>query len=334
MAKPAKKKPAAKAAPPAADKKGGGGKGGISFGAKLKAWWDGYDAKALAERDAARNSPVPEIAKEAPVMVSHGGDRWNSNRVDIAQLIWGDEFTGPGDAEFVVNQCKLLGLTPEMSMLDLTAGLGGPMRVLADHFGVWASGFETSPTLIEVGNELSQMHGMSKKAPLKLLDMTLPEPFERRYDRAFGRVYLSKWGDLALPLARLNDALKPDAMVLFNDYFLTSASVRADDDFITYQSADPSPLSFHVVDEVLAVLKHEKLEVRVNENITDSMSRIITDRWKSATSLTAEVASDPERRHLLPTLLREAEVWTHRVRLMSEGKLEMRRIMATKPPKI
>ena len=334
MAKAAKKKPGKKADTAKPEKKAVGTKASIGFGAKLKAWWNGYDAKALAEREAARTSAPVEVVAEPAAVASHSADRWHANRIEVAQLIWGDEFTGPGDAEFIINQCKLLGLTPEMSMLDLTAGMGGPMRVLAEHFGVWASGFETSPTLVDYGNELSEMHGMSKKAPLKLLDMTQAEPFERRYDRAFGRVFISKWGDLALPLAKLNAALKPDAMVLFNDYFLTSAKVREDDGFIAYQSEDSSPLTFHTVDEVLAVLKHEKLDLRVNEVITDTMSRIITERWKNAMSLAGDVASDPERRFLLPHLLREAEVWTGRVRLMSEGKLEMRRILATKPAKL
>lgn len=336
MAKAAKKKPPKKPEARPKAKAAAAGSVRLSFGQRFSAWWHGYDAAALIQRElaeaSAAHAPPDTGAQDAPPLDAPH-DRWSADRIDIAELLWGSDFTGPGDADFIVNQCKMLALTPEMSMADLAAGLGGPMRALVEHFGTWMSGFETSPTLIDRGNELSEMAGMAKKAPLKLLDMTVQEPFERRYDRAFGRVFFSKWANLALPVKKLSEALKPEGMVLFNDYFLASDAVREDPDYISYCAMEPNPLRFHTVREVLAHLKTNSLDVRVNESITDSMSAMITEAWKRAPEHVRTLMDDEERRHRVPVLLTEAEIWTRRMRLMSDGKLEMRRIMAIKSGK-
>src|SRR5690606_2650960 len=109
----------------------------IPLSLRLKAWWEGYDAEELA-RLSLKNSPAePEpraVAKEPPaqtILTPLQGettgkpelpvDPWDSNRIDVAQLIWGRGFCGPGGPEHVVAISKLLTLTPEMSMMHLGA---------------------------------------------------------------------------------------------------------------------------------------------------------------------------------------------------------------------
>src|SRR5215469_13451931 len=94
---------------------------------RLRAWLGFGDARPVAapRPERAIAADVPEAAPETATLT----------RLTIAQWLWGDGFVMPGDADFVLELVKPFGLTPAMSMLDLSAGLGGPARAIAQAFG-------------------------------------------------------------------------------------------------------------------------------------------------------------------------------------------------------
>ncbi len=324
MATPAKKTTASKAAPPKA-----------KIGEKIHAWWQGYDVNAML----ALKKPAAAVTPEAPPEATRSRinipdglpfDPWSPDRADVAQLIWGKSFCGPGGPDYVVSMSKLLALTPEMSIADLGAGMGGPARVLAEHFGVWVTGFETSQYLVTTGNEMSYMSGMARKAPIKLLDVASGEPFERRYDRIYGHGFLSKLHELEMMAAKVSAALKTDGLILVTDYFARDKKAAADSEVIDWLASEPHAPHLHTADKVLKEFDAQKLLVRVNEPITDQYSKLVMAGWKAADKVVAELMEDEESVHLVPVLLREAEIWTKRLKLFSSGKVEVRRILAAK----
>ncbi len=110
---------------------------------KLKAWWEGYDRDEYAAiradeaesndvkgQGAPTSTPGSAPTKGKNAVDDLPFDPWDEERIDIAQYIWGDGFCGPGGAEHIVSMSKLLALSPEMSMVILGGGLGGPARSL------------------------------------------------------------------------------------------------------------------------------------------------------------------------------------------------------------
>jgi SAM-dependent methyltransferase len=318
-----------------APKKAASAKPQATFGVKLHAWWQGYDADEYIKR-LPSNAPVAaeapkDVPKSKPSLDdSLAFDPWSAERVDVAQLIWGKSFCGPGGPDYIISMSKLLALTPEMSIADLGAGLGGPARVLAEHFGVWVTGFETSNYLVTAGNEMSYMSGMARKAPIRQLDLTAAEPFERRYDRIYGHGFLTKLHALNDMTSKLSAALKSDGLALFTDYFVRDKKCLTDPDVIEWLAVEPHTLHLHVADAVQKQFDANKLLVRVNESITDSYSKLVTAGWKEADQVVAALAQDAEASHLLPVLLREAELWSRRLKIFASGKIEVRRILAAK----
>ncbi len=307
-----------------------------SLGQKFHAWWEGYDVDALLKRTAAPVAPVeakPQAVAKAPPRAHPSAipfDPWSADRADVAQLIWGKEFCGPGGPDYIITMSKLLALTPEMSIADLGACLGGAARVLADHFGVWVTGFETSHYLVTTGNEMSFMAGMARKAELKLLDIESTEPFERRYDRVFGHGFLSKLENISEMTGKVAAALKEDGLVLVTDYFARDKKALTDPEVLSWLAAEPHHPQLHVIDKVLKEFDTHRLMVRVNEPITDTYAKLVTAGWKSADQVVTNLMENEDGAHLVPILLKEAELWARRMKMFSSGKIEVRRILAAK----
>jgi SAM-dependent methyltransferase len=307
----------------------------IKLGQKIFAWWEGYDldaliALAMATPQASVEVPVAPANPEASSTKPIPFDPWSANRADVAQLIWGKAFCGPGGPEHVISMSKLLALTPEMSIADLGAGLGGPARVLAEHFGVWVTGFETSNYLVTAGNEMSHISGMARKAPIKHFDINSSEPFERRFDRIYGHGFLSNLKTLPDMINKVSAALKSDGLLLTTDYFARDRKTLTDPDVISWLAAEPHKPNLHSIDKALKEFEAHKLMVRVNEPMTDQYTKLVTDGWKVADQLVAELMEDGEAAQLVPFVLQEAEIWSRRLKIFASGKVAVRRILAAK----
>src|SRR5476651_2050232 len=78
------------------------------------------DAAPSVAAPAAATRAIPNAAQPAIAPL---------DRMTVAQWLWGDGFVMPGNAEFILDTVKPVGLNPAMSMLDISAGLGGAARV-------------------------------------------------------------------------------------------------------------------------------------------------------------------------------------------------------------
>lgn len=343
MAAPKKAAPPKKGAAPAPAK--------LPFGMRLKAWWEGYDSAELEARYAERSTPkpaAPEPPAPAPtpdaaallgVPLPHGDappvpDSWSQHRLEVARLLWGEGYCGPGGAEAVIRACKLLVLSPEMSVADLNAGVGGPARALAEEFGVWVTGFTPSPTLAEAGAALSVKAGQAKQASITVLDITQPEPFERRYDRMIGEGFLSQLDDLASGLAKADAALKADGFILLSELVLEDAAALSDPDVAAWLADEPDKRHAVVLGDVEAAARTLHWMIRVNEDISADYARQITDAWRGTEQLIGELMTSAEGRVLGGVLMREAQIWNARLAALKTGKVRKRRFLIAKQPAV
>ncbi len=303
---------------------------------RLKAWWEGYDPddikKRLSERQPGEEPKAHAPKAEAPKApaTAENLDPWDNATVDIAQYIWGKGFCGPGGPDYIVSLSKLLALSPEMSMLQIGAGLGGPARVLVDRFGVWITGFEESPNLVEKGRKLSKMAGLEKKAQLEQYDPETFDGFDRKYDRALSKEALYTIEDKASMIAKIEDKLKPGGLFLLTEYVIANDAVLGKDrykEWVVGERSHPYPV---LSDELVDMLKKNRLQVRVSEDISMQYVDMINKAWAGADEVAAKLAKRDDGTIMIQTLMREAEFWTRRKKMLETGDLKLWRIVANK----
>lgn len=307
----------------------------MPLGLRLKAWWEGYDPDDIKKRIRERESvaePEQEPSEEPMKQVISADtiDPWDEETIDIAQYIWGKGFCGPGGPEYIVALSKLLALSPEMSMLQIGAGLGGPARVLADRFGVWITGYEASESLVDKGNKLSKMSGMEKKAALEYYDPENVESFGRKFDRALSKEALFAIQDKNNIIANIEDKLKPGGLFLMTEYVINSDAVLGKDmykEWVVGERMHPYPV---LPDELVSMVKGNRLQVRVSEDISMQYVDMINQAWSGADEVAAKLARQDDGTQKIQTLMREAEFWTRRKKLLETGDLKMWRIVANK----
>ncbi|NVJ70000.1 MAG: methyltransferase domain-containing protein [Alphaproteobacteria bacterium] len=303
---------------------------------RLKAWWEGYDTDEIKKRINERTGQ-PEELTEAPKedskpknLSAENLDPWDAATVDIAQYIWGKGFCGPGGPEYIVSLSKLLALSPEMSMLQIGAGLGGPSRVLVDRFGVWITGFEESEMLVEKGRKLAKMAGLEKKAQLEQYQAENFEGFDRKYDRALSKEALFTIQDKENMIGKIEEKLKPGGLFLMTEYVLGSDAVLGKDkykEWVVGERRHPFPV---LSDELVEMLKKNHLQVRVSEDISLQYIEMINQAWAGADEVAAKLAKREDGTMMIQTLMREAEFWTRRKKLLESGDLKLWRIVANK----
>ena len=311
----------------------------IPLGLKLKAWWEGYDSDEIAARLAEKTAgdgisdfndtptertPTETLDAALPV------DPWDEETIEIAQYVWGDGFCGPGGPEYIVSLSKLLALSPEMSMVQLGAGLGGPARTLVDRFGVWVTGYDASEQLVKAGNKLSKIAGMEKKAELSYYNPEEHDDFARQFDRVFSKESLFTIKNKSGMIRAVEEKLKPGGLVLITDYVVADDSVYSKDTYKQWRVGEPCDPSPSTAEELKNIIKGVKLQVRVSEDITDEYIKLINQAWAGADKVATKLVKQENGTALIQTLMREAEFWARRKKMLESGDLRLWRIVANK----
>jgi SAM-dependent methyltransferase len=302
---------------------------------RLKAWWEGYEL----ETPAAPPAEVGTAAAELADIVDEEDDEpvepprplaWTPQRIAAVQRVWGDGFCGPGGPRETLGLVEVLGLTAEMSMLDLGAGLGGPARTMAEKYGVWVTGMEREPELAEAGMELSTKAGMTRKVPIALYDPEALELPSAKYDCVFAKECLYVVGDKQRLLAEVRKSLKPRGQLLFTDYVLenTGAGSKALRDWIAGEPIQPTAWSLKQFMEALDEIGFHRAITPMD--ITDEFNARIVKGWETSADVIAkQIRSGRLDRGLIDALVSEAELWMYRSNVLTSGDVKLYRFYAS-----
>jgi ubiquinone/menaquinone biosynthesis C-methylase UbiE len=266
-----------------------------------------------------------------PVPASPSGSRAAADvvvapldRATVAQWLWGAGFIMPGDAQYVIDLVKPFGLTPAMSMLDLSAGLGGPARAIAEAYETYVTGLERSPERARRGMEMSVTANLAKRATISQFN---PENFELRphsFDCVLGRGSTYNVVEKERMLRVICEGLKPRGQLLLNEFTLDPVHGKRPE-LAAWMAREAFPPVLWTIAQYEDCLTSLGFDIRVVEDVTLPYRRMIVAGWER---LIKEADLRRMARSHLRTIVNEAELWVLRIAVLESGALKVYRLHA------
>lgn len=303
---------------------------------RLQAWWRGYDsAEYYAWRtgggppamQSARAPSMEDLIPKVPVLSTVDHTR---ARIDVLQRLFGPGYVAPGGPELAMLMVKPFALTPEHSVLDLSAGLGGAAATVAQRFGVWVTGYEMDPELAEWAPGVA--------ATIKGGDHVTVRPFTpdaftlrpQSFDCVISRESMFGVRDRTALLKTIHGVLKDWGQMVITDYVLPSEQPPSDrvKDWLETEDLTYEPWAKQEYEKAFAELG---FDVRVLEDRSEEHRQHIRDtfaRFVEHLDGTDPLAEDPAHR---AALIVEAERWARRASLLEGGDLALYRFFLIKP---
>jgi SAM-dependent methyltransferase len=240
----------------------------------------------------------------------------------LAQWLWGTGFSSPGGDAFILELVKPFGLTPAMSMLDLSAGLGGPARAIARSFGTWVTGLERDPAIAAAGMQLSKQADLEKKAAISPYDPETVEFRKNAFDCVLARNATYAVTDKERLFQAVLQGLKSRGQLLMTEYVRVGPPRP---ELAAWEAREPHPPSLWTLAEYTACLSKLGYEIRITEDMTATHRSLITGGW--AQMLAETNLRELPRSHAL-AVIESAESWMRCAAALESGALQLYRIYA------
>jgi cyclopropane fatty-acyl-phospholipid synthase-like methyltransferase len=239
---------------------------------------------------------------------------WRALPGEISEKLWGRGYVTPGDKELTDRLVHPLGVNKDMSLLDLSAGLGGRLRKTTQDFGIYISGFEPDAEIAARGMELSVQAGLGKKAiivpydPMKLV-------LTRAYDCVIARETIYRVPDKEVFVRAIVAGCKPKAQVSFTDYIVNGEdrekpAIKAWQEF----EVGSNPPSLVEMAELWA---KAGMNIRVHEDLTDYYKKeVMQGLARFAKFMNSGVRPDAATKKAIN---KRITTWAHRMAAMEQG---------------
>lgn len=259
---------------------------------------------------------VPSEARPAP---SATGRLWPAGRIALANHLWGEGFTLPGGEEEALRLARPLGLSAAASLILLGAGSGGAVRTIASHLGVWVSGFEADPDLAAAGDTHCATSGLGRRAQIATWEPENPG-FPRRYYHHAVAIEAMRFAKPETTLAAIALSLRPGGQVMALEVVVDEPSDHGTKSLARWMEMEGRkalPPSAALVGKALGRLG---FEVRVAEDVSQRHISHALRGWRHLVAALKQDRPDPAQAALI---VREAELWLLRARLMREGRIRL-----------
>jgi cyclopropane fatty-acyl-phospholipid synthase-like methyltransferase len=224
----------------------------------------------------------------------------------------------------VLALARPLGLTPSATLLDVSAGLGGPARVIAETHGVSVWGLERDPMLASLGMAMSVAVRLGRRVPIGVYD---PEGFNlalAQYDAVIGREATYTVRDKERFLRVLMQGLKPQGALLLTEFVL-DRSVGDRQQLAAWGPLPGYPPYLWTLERYEDCLRSLGFALHATEDISADYRARVVAGWTRLARM-PELRLRP-RAHLLP-ILEEAERAMRTVEALDSGALKLVRIEA------
>lgn len=288
---------------------------------RLRAWWEGYDLSVLkrmiesGEMVAEAAAPVtPPVVNENELLDRHGRPLWSAERIKVAETLWGEDFLSPGGVEHTAYLVKPFGINSSMSILDLSAGLGGVARTVAREYKAWVTGLEASPLLATIGKERSEKSKLSKQAPIMQYD---PDNIhlDKKYDGIFAKEAFYSVHNKDKLFDEITAHMKPGGQFLFTDYCAEEADLKHSP-MLSWMGTEPVEPVLWGPEQIINALKARKLDVRINEDMTQLQRQLIL---RALSGFLGHLNAHAMDNATKLAVLNEVELWARRMAAFDAG---------------
>lgn len=280
----------------------------------------GRSSPAPPARTLVPTEPRPHV--EAPRADPKPPTPWPASRLALTNDLWGAGFIFPGGEGEILRLARPLGVSAAISLLIVGVGNGGPASSVTRNLGAWVTGLEHDPSLLAAARGLITKSQLTKKVSLKPWDPANPafgtkshhhclalEPFHgAQPEPILDELAKSLKAGGQLVITELAAALPLD---------LQDPTVRR---WAILENRDPANVLAPVA--VTRMMGRVGLDVRVAEDISQRHVeqallgwRVMLRELNDATPTTQQAVE----------LVREAELWLLRRRLIASGHLRMMR---------
>lgn len=305
------------------------------FKKRLLAWWEGIDVKDIekAQADKPVAAHVPPPARKAPASVAQTkappapapDAPAPATDVEMLQKLWGEGFHLPGGEEFTMKLLEGVELPAGQPCLDVTAGLGGGVRAIADQCGIVVEGLESDAALAAAGHALSERGGMAATAPIRYADPMAAELPAKHYGAIFLRETLFTHEDRRKLLSHLIPSLRPAATLVLTDFVLADRKPGGQA-LQAWRAAEPQKPHPFTVDEYAELLDALRFNVRACDDLSTEYGAFIQAGWRRLHTCLQTAKLPPETAAIL---MNEGKVWLARSRALESGQLRLVSIKAT-----
>ncbi len=284
--------------------------------ARFNAWWEGeeYVPPDVVTAVPARGLSTPET----PVT------GWSEARIDVAERLWGEGFSTPGEKDYVLELVKPLALHNKLSALDIGVGLGGSTRTIATGTDAWVAGLEVDSDLRRAAMKRSKLAGLGRKAPIKHFTPPNLMVRDRSMDAVFCKEAMHEFADKEAMFAAIAAALKPQGQFLMTDYLLAD-SETVTDPVAPWHATVPDQVELWSHQRTVAHLQNLNLMIRVSEDISDRIKGMVLAGWRAYVRTLHPGALSPAD---AAAVIAEVERWTNLLSAFDSGALRAYRILA------
>ncbi len=239
---------------------------------------------------------------------------WHAAPAEISEKMWGEGFVTPGTNYITDLLVKPLGITKDMNILDLSAGLGGRIRKISHETGAYVTGLEPDTGIAQRGMEMSKQMGRSKHAPVEHYN---PESltFTRAYDCVIAQETFYRISDKDAFFKIIADGLKQRGNLVFTDYIVDPEN-RDKPAIIAWQAVESSasPLGFVETAERWAKVG---VNIRISEDLSDFYkNEVAKGLIRLQEFLASGIKPDSETKQALQ---KRIKTWAHRMSAMEQG---------------
>lgn len=255
---------------------------------------------------------------------------WPEHRLRVIQFLWGSDCIMPGGVDYVLEMVRPLGLTSAMSMVDLSAGLGGPDRAMANKWGVWITGLEVDKELAELGMKKSTAEKLEKKVKIQTYDPATVELRKGAFDCVYARELFHTVEDKNRLLSAIKAGLKPNGSLLFTDYVRVQSgeAVVSGEKWGCAENKQPQ---FWTLRETTDCLAHLDFDVRIAEDVSDEYRAVVLNGWLE---FVKQLKRDDLDDKMGKAVLSECEKWMSRLAALQAGEVRLYRFHALSRQKV
>jgi len=262
-----------------------------------------------------RKEPIDLAAHPSHPQVSRGPlAPWHAEAGEISEKMWGEGFVTPGGNTINTMLIKPLGLTKDMNVLDLSAGLGGGMRRTMEETGATITALEPDAAIAVRGMQLSVKAGKGKTAPIAHYDPA-KLMLNRAYDCVIARETFYRLPDRASFLAVITKHTRAQAQIAYTDY-IVDLEHRDNSALRTWKNFEKHANPLGLVESAEFWAK-AGFSLRVHEDLTDFYkAEVMVGMKRLMEFLASGTRPDPETSI---AVLRRIETWKHRLAAMNAG---------------